>query len=126
MALIAQHTAPNFATGNYHRILKVEVMCSPREPQPRYHFMVGFYASEQARDQNADPMYVHQVGVPFGEGVEDPRGYLYDLLSKTELFSEMNPEHDIVPKEVVPEPEPVVQTVSYAPQATVPVKNAVT
>lgn len=95
MAIIAPQTAPNFSTGNYHRILKVEILCSPREPVPRYHILVGFYAHAEARDAFSDPMYVNAIDIPFTDGVEDPRPYLYDLLMRTELFANTNAQSDV-------------------------------
>jgi hypothetical protein len=109
MAIIAPQTAPNFSTGNYHRILKVEVICNPRELVPRYHILVGFYASAEARDINSDPMYVNAVDIPFTDGVEDPRAGIYALLMQTPLFAGTNAESDVgtEPPEEIPEPEPV-------------------
>lgn len=111
MAIIAPQTAPNFATGNYHKILKVEILCGPREAIPRYHIMVGFYASETARDVNADPMYINTVDIPFKDGVEDPRGGLYDILMRSPLFEGTNAESDHT------NPSPTVR--SYGPPVTV-------
>jgi hypothetical protein len=90
MAIIAPQTAPNFATGNYHRILKAEILCGPDEPVPRYHILVGFYASPEARELNTQPMYVHSVNVPFEILAEDPRVALYDMLMESPLFKGTN------------------------------------
>ena len=103
MAIIAPQTAPNFATGNYHRILKVEIVCSPKEPCPRYHILVGFYAHAEARDSFSDPMYVNAVDIPFTNGVEDPRPHIYDLLMQSELFINTNAASD-EPEEPAEEP----------------------
>lgn len=90
MAIKAPQTAPNFATGDYHRILKVEMLCSPTEPVPRYHVLVGFYATREARDINSNPMYVNTVDIPFGALVVDPRAGIYDLLMQSPLFVNTN------------------------------------
>lgn len=105
MAIIAPQTAANFSTGNYHRILKIEVLCSPREPLPRYHIMVGFYASAEARDLNSDPMYVNCVDIPFSDEVADPRVEIYNLLMQTPLFAGTNAASD-VPAEAPPAEAP--------------------
>lgn len=97
MAIIAPQTAPNFATGNYFRILKVEIICGPTEPCPRYQVMLGFYASSAARDSNVDPMYTYNIGIPFTNGVEDPRVKIYELLMGTELFVNTNAAPDASP-----------------------------
>lgn len=94
MAIHAPQTAPNFATGNYHRILKVEMLCSPTEPVPRYHVLVGFYASREARDVNANPMYVNTVDIPFDALVVDPRAEIYNLLMQSPLFHGTNAKQD--------------------------------
>lgn len=92
MAIYAPQTAANGATGNYHRILKAEIICSPNEPVPRYRLLVGFYASESAREANADPMYVNAVDIPFSDAVPDPRTGLYSLLMESPLFANTNAE----------------------------------
>ena len=87
MAITMQHTAPNFATGNYHRILKVELLCGPTETVPRYHVLLGFYASREARDANVQPMYVNTIDIPFDALVKDPREELYGIIMQCSLFS---------------------------------------
>lgn len=99
MAIIAPQTAPNFATGNYHRILKVEIICSPSDPVPRYRVYVGFYASQAAREANTDPMYVNAVDIPFSNAVPDPRGAIYNLLMDTPLFANTNAAPDQSPQD---------------------------
>lgn len=90
MAIIAPQTALNFATGNYHRILKFEGICSPSEPDPRLRILVGFYASREARDANTDPMYVNPVEISFADLLVDPRVEMYELLMASPLFTNTN------------------------------------
>jgi alkylhydroperoxidase/carboxymuconolactone decarboxylase family protein YurZ len=90
MAILAPQTAPNFATGDYHRILRVEIICSPQEINPRYRVLVGFYANRAARDANCEPMYVNAVDMPFSGATPDPRPGIYDLLMNSALFAGTN------------------------------------
>lgn len=97
MAIIAPHTAPNFAFGNYHRIQDIRYVCNAAEPEPHWLVVVAFYANAEARNLNTEPMYTHSVklprGVDLGNGVivGDPRAGIYDLLMHT-LFAGTNAE----------------------------------
>lgn len=95
MAIIAHCYAPNFAAGAYHRILRIEMLCSPGEPHPRYVVHVGHYFSEEARNQNTDPMYVHQVVLPFADFPVDPRDELYARVMASPLFAGLDPVSDV-------------------------------
>lgn len=114
MAIIAPQTSPNFAIGDYHRILKAELLCAPDEPIPKWHILVGFYANEYARDQNPkNPLYVNQIFKPIAdlvaEGETDPRVFLYGLLMKDELFAGTNAAPDVDPTEVEETAPPVTE-----------------
>lgn len=93
MAIIAAHTAPNFAFGNYFRILKAEFSCAPYQPgneaaiEPHWHILLGFYASADARDMNTQPMYVHVIDIKLSELPSDPRVDLYSLILQSPLFA---------------------------------------
>lgn len=95
MAIIAPQTAANFSTGNYHRILKVELIVNPRETVPRYHVLMGFYASAEARNANTDPMYVNIVDIPFSVEIPDPRPGIYNMLMNSPLFLGTNATSDV-------------------------------
>jgi len=100
MAIIAPQTAPNFAIGDYHRILKAELLCAPDEPVPQWHIMIGFYASEHARQQNPKtPLWVNHVYIPLSDvvnaGLSDPRDVLYALAMQTTLYAGTNAEGDV-------------------------------
>jgi hypothetical protein len=95
MAIIAHAQSPNFAAGNYHRILRVEMICNPGEPNPRYVVHMGHYFSEQARELNTQPMYVNQVIIPFSQLAIDPRNELYQLVMASEQFAALNPVSDV-------------------------------
>lgn len=73
MAILMDYTAPNGATGNYFRILRIEGICSPKEPTPRWEIWVGFYASQQVRAENTDPIYNYRINIPFSDLTADPR-----------------------------------------------------
>lgn len=73
MAILMDHTAPNGAKGNYFRILRIEGICSPKEPLPRWEVWVGFYASQDIRAENTDPIFSYRVNIPFTDLVADPR-----------------------------------------------------
>lgn len=103
MAIIAPQTAPNFATGDYFRILKEEVLCSPGEPLPRKRVLLGFYASAAARDANTDPMYVYSIDIPFCDALPDPRPQTYAALMLMDLFANTNARSDEAPAEPVVE-----------------------
>lgn len=102
MAIIAPQTAPNYSTGDYHRILKAELLCSPSEPVPRWHFLVGFYANAYARDVAPEsPMYVRSifrtVESIVAVGGVDPRVQMYDLIMEDPLFAGTNATSDVQP-----------------------------
>lgn len=91
MAIEAPQSAQNWATGNYHRILKVEMLCGPTEVVPRYHILVGFYHSKEAREQNpTEPLYVNTVDIPFDALLVDPRNEMYNMLMQSPLFAGTN------------------------------------
>lgn len=103
MAIITAHTAPNFAFGDYFRILKAEFLCAPGGPTPRWVIHVGFYASAEARQAYLDPMFTHVVQLdldlelPDGSKVEDPReALLYPLLMKS-MFAGTNAKPHVEP-----------------------------
>lgn len=101
MAIIAPQTAPNFGTGNYHRIIRAEFLCSPprpdnpNPPEDRLVVYVAFYASAYARDTNPDaPLYVNTLTFLFSEIPVDPRTWMYDLLMQSSLFKDTNAQQD--------------------------------
>lgn len=101
MAIIAPQTAPNFATGDYHRILKAELLCAPSEPVPHWEILVGFYASEAARQANPkEPLWVHRLSLSIEEakahGYPDPRDMLYDFAMKDMRYKNTNAKRDTV------------------------------
>lgn len=100
MAIIAPQTAQNYATGNYHRILKAELLCAPDEPTPKWHIMVGFYASEYARQMNPkEPLYTHHIyksiETMLMEGLPDPRDQLYVFAMQDTQYINTNATADI-------------------------------
>jgi hypothetical protein len=90
MAIIAPQTAPNHATGNYHRINKVDLVCGTLEKAPHYLVYVGFYAHKYGRDDNPQPMYTNVVEIPVSDLEVDPRVQLYQLLLASPLFAGTN------------------------------------
>jgi hypothetical protein len=109
MAIISAQTAPNFAVGNYHRILRAEINCAPGDPNPRWVVLLGFYANEYARDQAGDaPLYTRTRTIDFAQllelGLPDPRIGLYDyLLNHDPLFKDVDAASDETP-EAAPAP----------------------
>lgn len=106
MAIISSQTAPNYAIGDYHRILKAELLCSPSEPVPRWHFLVGFYANSYAREMAPEsPMYVRSIFCTIASivaaGGVDPRVQMYDLVMQDPLFAGTDAASD-VPSDQVP------------------------
>jgi hypothetical protein len=95
MAIIAPQTAPNFATGNYHKILRGELICGPKEENPRMIVFMGFYASEAAREANGDPMYTHIITIPLSAMAQDPRIELYELAMQCDLYANTNATSDV-------------------------------
>lgn len=89
MALLMEHTAPNGATGNYFRILRINGICSPGEITPRWEIWVGFYASQDIRTQNTNPLWQYQVNIPFTNLPSDPR-----QAGTTQGFYELLKGHD--------------------------------
>lgn len=96
MAVILDYTAPNYATGDYHRILKLQFLCAPGETiEPRWEIHVGFYASEEARANNpANPMWYNVVTIPLSQLPTDPRVDFYDMLMNSPLFAGTNAQSD--------------------------------
>lgn len=90
MAIIASQTARNHAMGNYHRINKVTLVCSPTEREPHYLIEVGFYAHAFGREDNPQPMCVNVVEIKFSDLPVDPRVDLYALLLQSPLFAGTN------------------------------------
>ena len=95
MAIIAPQTARNGATGKYWRVLKSELLVGPAEPIPRYHHLIGLYASEYARDvEPLLPMWTESVFVPLaglvGTGLPDPREEIYRQIMASPLFAGTN------------------------------------
>lgn len=68
-----EHTAPSGAKGNYFRINRIEGICSPREPVPRWEIWVGFYVSQDVRADHTDPVFNYRINVPFNDLQADPR-----------------------------------------------------
>lgn len=73
MAVLMDHTAPNGAKGNYFRINRIEGICSPREPYSYWMVWVGFYASQDIRAQNTDPIFNYQVNIAMSDMPLDPK-----------------------------------------------------
>ena len=86
MAIIAHCSSENYAAGNYHRIINVEIICAPGEVNPRFVVHLAHYFSEQARNLNSSPMYVNRIVLPFSEFKVDPRKELYSLIMKNKMF----------------------------------------
>jgi hypothetical protein len=68
-----EHTAANGAKGNYFRVLRIEGICSPGEPVPRWEIWVGFYANQDIRVSVKDPICQYRVNIPFSDLQTDPR-----------------------------------------------------
>lgn len=99
MAILAPQTARNYATGEYHRINKIESECSPETVVPRWLIWVGFYASAEARDLNPkEPMYTDCYAIPFADLAADPRIAFYELLMAIPPFAGTNAAPDEVPE----------------------------
>lgn len=87
MAIISEQTAPNFAKGNYHRLLKATLFCADADPY--WEMLIGHYASEEAREKNPNnPMYVNIVSIPTSSQPNDPRAALYIMAMQLPVFSE--------------------------------------
>lgn len=102
MAIIAPQTAENYSTGDYHRLLSAQLLCSPQEPVPRWHYLVGFYASAYARDVAPDkPMWTRSIFVTVesivAAGGVDPRDLMYEQIMADPAFSGTNATSDVQP-----------------------------
>lgn len=99
MAIIAPQTAENGAVGEYWRILKTELLCGPKEPIPRYHHILGFYASAAQRDQRPElPMWTESIFVTIADivarGRPDPRTEHYADIMLDPRFAGTNAASD--------------------------------
>jgi hypothetical protein len=102
MAIIAPQTAPNFSTGDYHKIVSAQLLCSPDEPVPRWHYIVGFYASAAARElAPGNPMWTRSIFVTVESivagGGPDPRVLMYEQIMADPAFAGTNATSDVVP-----------------------------
>jgi hypothetical protein len=101
MAILGWQTAPNFAHGSYHRILRAELNCAPGDPNPRLVVLLGFYADAAAREQAPGlPMYTHSLVIDIAQleelGLPDPRAMLYGyLLEHHPMFVGTNAVSDV-------------------------------
>lgn len=101
MAIIAPQTAPNFTVGDYWRLQKAELLCSPEEPEPRWHYVIGFYRDAAARDNApALPMWSAHIFVPISQiaagGGADPRDLMYQQIMADPMFAGTNAASDAV------------------------------
>lgn len=101
MAIKAPQTAPNFSTGDYHRINSIEYHCYPYEPdhpdppEPKLVIRVGLYANRAARELNPkNPMWTNVAEIPQSQLPQDLRDMVYTLLMQTPLFAGTNAEPD--------------------------------
>lgn len=91
MAIIAAQTMDsNWATGNYHKILKIEFICSDNVDAPHYRIIIGFYASEAARAANKDMLHQRTVNVLCSDTVPDLRIFGYEQLMLSDGFANTN------------------------------------
>lgn len=96
MAVIGEQTAPGvYASGNYFKIIKQELMCSLKEKDPYVLIHLGFYASAWARDQpDVQPIWIHPIKKTIAdlvaEGKPDPRIALYNIVMEDPLFAGTN------------------------------------
>ena len=101
MAIKGAQTARNQATGMYHKIQRIEVMCSALEPEPRVLVVVGMYISEAARDNFPDAP-LEQRNILFkledmiAAGFKDFREMAYDYIMQLPPFVDTNAVSDEV------------------------------
>lgn len=78
MALIKPYATPQGVTATYHKLLKVEI----NSLQEVVQLVVAIYASEEARDNNMQPIWHEYVTVPFNRLSFDPREVFYPILQE--------------------------------------------
>lgn len=120
MAIIAPQTAPNYSTGDYHRILKAELLCSPSEPVPRWHYLIGFYANAYARDVAPEtPMWTRSIFVTVESivagGGPDPRVLMYEQIMRDPAFAGTNATSDVPSDPPVDGSQPMSDGTTTAP-----------
>lgn len=67
-------------TATYHKLLKVEINSADKEVQ----LTVAIYASEEAKESGAQPIWYEYVKIPFDRLNFDPREVFYPLLKEWE------------------------------------------
>lgn len=100
MAIIAPQTALNGGVGNYHKIQRIEIAASALEPEPRVFIMIGFYASEQARDEFPEyPLFQRTISMTITQmveaGLSDPRDMFYKAAMLDPAFAGTNAKSDV-------------------------------
>lgn len=65
-------------SANYHKIQKIEIDSGTKEIVIR----VGIYASEEAKNSGASPLWNEYITLPFNELEWDPREIFYPLLKE--------------------------------------------
>jgi hypothetical protein len=113
MAIIAPQTAPNYATGNYWKIIKSELLCSPDEPVERMHYVIAFYASEAARHASPNrPLWTESIFRTIeqiiADGGTDPREGphgMYAQIMKDPRFAGTNAASDVDGNPIPPGPD---------------------
>lgn len=108
MALKGSFLTPHGALVEYHKIIKVEVLCSAWETNPRVVVWVGMYATRELRETNANPLWVEYVEVPIAALASDPRALAYELVAADPRFAQtvavLDP--DPVPEPISDDPSP--------------------
>jgi hypothetical protein len=67
-------------TANYHKLLKVEIGSADQMVQ----LTVAVYATQEAKDSGAQPIWYEYVKIPFNRLNFDPREAFYPLLKEWE------------------------------------------
>lgn len=108
MALSGTLQVPNGGVVSYHKIIKVEILCSTWETRPRVVVWVGMFASQELRDAGGDPLWTEYVEKPLVDFESDPRALAYAMLKDDPRFGVMGDVIDPEPTPAAAEPAAVV------------------
>lgn len=77
MAILKPYPTPHGVTASYHKVQSAEIDAQTRTVKMR----VLMYASAEAREAGAIPIWEKDQTVPFSAFTQDPRGLLYPMLT---------------------------------------------
>lgn len=77
MALIKDIETPQAVVGSYHKIVKIEMFAAAESLQ----VTMAIYASAEARDAGAKPLWYDYVTVPIAALTSDPRASVYPVVA---------------------------------------------